>query len=186
MRFGWWYAENMCIENNTNRIHVYTTNYTHYLHLNSTVRSINIPPDRSNFREVLRVEPHFGTVPSSLKSVDGLYVIMGRGWNNMYHHSEWSIQLVRYVLWSSFFPPVVSVDQSHREMKTVVLFPDIDFINHRTHDFKGHFRYARGYQDLVMDTFKADLNGVDRTPHYVEHEEYVKANSIICSPQAVR
>ena len=33
-------------------------------------------------------------------------------------------------------------------MKTVVLFPDIDFINHRTHDFKGHFRYARGYQDL--------------------------------------
>lgn len=47
-------------------------------------------------------------------------------------------------------------------MKTVVLFPDIDFINHRTHDFKGHFRYARGYQDLVMDTFKADLNGVDR------------------------
>lgn len=114
MRFGWWYAENMCIENNTNRIHVYTTNYTHYLHLNSTVRSINIPPDRSNFREVLRVEPHFGTVPSSLKSVDGLYVIMGRGWNNMYHHSEWSIQLVRYVLWSSFFPPVASVDQSHR------------------------------------------------------------------------
>lgn len=39
-------------------------------------------------------------------------------------------------------------------MKTIVPFPSIDFMNHYTHDFKGHYRYARGYQDLVMDTFQ--------------------------------
>ena len=56
-------------------------------------------------------------------------------------------------------------------MKTIVPFPSIDFMNHYTHDFKGHYRYARGYQDLVMDTFKADVNGIDLTPHFVENDE---------------
>ena len=70
-------------------------------------------------------------------------------------------------------------------MQNVVLFPDIDFINHHTHDAKGHYRYGRGYQDLVMDTFKADINGADYTPHYIEHDEFVNASSVICTPQGV-
>ena len=109
-KYGWWYGQDVCIENNTNLIHIYTTNYTHYLYLNSTVRSLRIPNDRSNFREVLYVMPHYDPFPSSHRIVDGMYVIMGRGWNNMYHHSEWSIQLIRYVLLSHIFPPVLMIN----------------------------------------------------------------------------
>ena len=71
-------------------------------------------------------------------------------------------------------------------MKSVALFPDIDFMNHYTRDFKGHYRYGRGYQDLIMETFGEDINGKNLTPHYVEHEEFKQANGVICSKQAVR
>ena len=63
-------------------------------------------------------------------------------------------------------------------MKTIVPFPSIDFMNHYTHDFKGHYR-------LVMDTFKADVNGIDLTPHFVENDEYKQAGGILCSSSAV-
>ena len=70
-------------------------------------------------------------------------------------------------------------------MKTIVPFPSIDFMNHFTHDFKAHYRYARGYQELVMDTLKADVNGIDLTPHFVENDEYKQAGGILCSSSAV-
>ena len=70
-------------------------------------------------------------------------------------------------------------------MKTVVHYPDIDWMNHRTRDFKYHYRYAMGYYDLVLDSFKADLQGEDKTPTFFEGEEYRKANSTVCGKQAV-
>ena len=60
-------------------------------------------------------------------------------------------------------------------MRTVVPFPDIDWINHHTRDFKGHYRFGRAYNDLVLDTFKSDLNGEDFTPRVFELDEYRKA-----------
>ena len=104
--YGWWYVENMCLENSTGTIHVYTTNKDHYEYLRNTTGKLKIPNDASNFRKVLRVEPHLEEYPSNRHELDGLFVVMGRGWNNMYHHSEWSIQIIRYVIWSSMFPLV--------------------------------------------------------------------------------
>lgn len=70
-------------------------------------------------------------------------------------------------------------------MNTVIQFPDIDWINHHTHDYKGHYRYARGYLDLALNSFKADLQGVDKTPTLFEGEEYQAEKGIICAKQMV-
>ncbi len=70
-------------------------------------------------------------------------------------------------------------------MRTVVPFPDIDWINHHTRDFKGHYRFGRAYNDLVLDTFKSDLNGEDFTPRVFELDEYRKAGSVVCAKQGV-
>ena len=70
-------------------------------------------------------------------------------------------------------------------MRTVVPFPDIDWINHRTHDFNGHYRFGRAYNDLALDTFKSDLNGEDFTPRVFELDEYRKAGSVVCAKQGV-
>lgn len=70
-------------------------------------------------------------------------------------------------------------------MNTVVQFPDIDWINHHTHDFKGHYRYSRGYLNLTLDGFKKDLQGDDLTPTLFEGEEYQAQKGVICAKQAV-
>ena len=70
-------------------------------------------------------------------------------------------------------------------MNTVVSFPDIDWINHHTHDFKGHYRFGRAYLDLLLDSFKSDLNGVDKMPRFFELEEYKKAGSVVRAKQGV-
>lgn len=58
-------------------------------------------------------------------------------------------------------------------------------MNHRLRDFKFHYRYAMGYLDVVLDSFKADLQGKDKTPAFFEGREYKKAQSIVCGKQAV-
>ena len=70
-------------------------------------------------------------------------------------------------------------------MKTVVQFPDIDWINHPTRDKKGHFQYARGYLDLVLEAFTKDLQKRSKVPVLFEGEELAKENEIICAKQAV-
>lgn len=70
-------------------------------------------------------------------------------------------------------------------MNNLVLFPDIDWINHHTHDFKFHYRFGRNYFDLVLDTFRKDLNGKDMMPHLFEKKEYRDAGSVVCARQGV-
>lgn len=70
-------------------------------------------------------------------------------------------------------------------MNNLVLFPDIDWINHHTHDAKFHYRYGRNYFDLVMDTFRKELNGRDIMPHLFEGNEYRAAGSVVCAKQGV-
>lgn len=110
---NWVYGENLCLENNTNLLHVYTQNYTHFLHLNRTVYNMASPHDRTNYRHVLRVIPHFGPMPTTPPLFDDMYVIINRGWNNMYHHSEASIQYLRYVFANNVLPPVPPVFSPH-------------------------------------------------------------------------
>lgn len=110
---NWFYAENVCLENNTNLLHVYTQNETHFQQLNRTVYGFAIPHDRSNYRHFLRVIPHLGPVPTSPPLLDDMYVMINRGWNNMYHHSEASIQFIRYILFSTVLPPVAASLSSH-------------------------------------------------------------------------
>ena len=110
---NWVYGENLCLENSTNLLHVYTQNYTHFLHLNRTVYNMAIPHDRTNYRHVLRVMPHFGPMPTTPPLFDDMYVIINRGWNNMYHHSEASIQYLRYVFANNVLPPVPPVFPPH-------------------------------------------------------------------------
>ena len=105
-KYNWWYSENVCLENNTNTLHIYTTNYSHFLQLNQTTWKLCIPHDTPNYRHTLHIQMHYETIPANLKTLDNAYVIINRGWNNMYHHSEWIIQLLRYMLFSDFFPPV--------------------------------------------------------------------------------
>ena len=50
---------------------------------------------------------------------------------------------------------------------------------------KYHYRYARGYLDLALNSFKADLQGVDKTPTLFEGEEYQAEKGIICAKQMV-
>ena len=61
----------------------------------------------------LRVIPHLGPVPTSPPLLDDMYVMINRGWNNMYHHSEASIQFIRYILFSTVLPPVAASLSSH-------------------------------------------------------------------------
>ena len=110
---SWFYGENFCLENNTGLLHIYTQNYAHFLHLNRTVYRIVIPHDYSNYRQGLRVMPHFGPLPSTHPVFDDLYVIINRGWNNLYHHSETSIQYIRYVFANTVLPPVPPVFSTH-------------------------------------------------------------------------
>lgn len=105
--FNWWYAENVCLDNNTNILHIYTTNATHFQQINSTTKKLRIPHDVSDFRHVLRIQAHLGEIPDNLKTLENMYVIINRGWNNMYHHSEWIIQFIRYMLFGNSFPPVL-------------------------------------------------------------------------------
>ena len=70
-------------------------------------------------------------------------------------------------------------------MNNLVLFPDIDWINHHTHDFKFHYRFGRNYFDLVLDTFRKELNGKDMMPHLFEKKEYRDAGSVVCARQGV-
>ena len=70
-------------------------------------------------------------------------------------------------------------------MKTVVQFPDIDWINHPTRDKKGHYQYARGYLDLVLEAFKEDLQNRSRVPALFEGDELAEERGIICAKQAV-
>ena len=108
-RLNWWYSENFCLENNTNQLHIYTNNYTHYLYLNRSTTKLRIPHDVSNYRHALRVFVHHGDLPSNRTILENLYVVINRGWNNMYHHSETAIQIVRYALFGSNLPPVGAV-----------------------------------------------------------------------------
>lgn len=70
-------------------------------------------------------------------------------------------------------------------METIVHFPEIDWMNHCLHDSKGHYRYAMGYLDLALDSFKADLQGEDVTPRFFEGKEYQAEHGIVCGKQAV-
>ena len=71
-----------------------------------TTRKLKIPHDASNYRHTLHIQMHYETIPANLKILDNAYVIINRGWNNMYHHSEWIIQFLRYMMLSDIFPPV--------------------------------------------------------------------------------
>ena len=106
---NWWYSENFCLENNTNQLHIYTNNRTRYLYLSNATAKLRIPQDVSNYRHALRVFVHLGEMPSNRTTFDNLYVFINRGWNNMYHHSETAIQLVRYALFAPSLPPVGAV-----------------------------------------------------------------------------
>lgn len=108
-QLNWWYSENFCLENNTNQLHIYTNNYTHYLYLNRSTPKLRIPHDVSNYRHALRVFVHYGDIPLNRTILKNLYVIINRGWNNMYHHSETAIQLVRYAVFATSLPPVGAV-----------------------------------------------------------------------------
>ena len=108
-KLNWWYSENFCVENNTNELHIYTKNYTHFLYLNRTTAKLRIPQDVSNYRHAFRVVMHYGDIPSNRTILDNMYVIINRGWNNMYHHSETAIQVVRYAWIAASLPPVGAV-----------------------------------------------------------------------------
>lgn len=105
-KFGWWYGENICIENNTSTAHIYTTNKTHYEHLLNITSRLLLPKDKDNYRAVLKFQIHLDTIPSHYKTLDNFYLFINRGWNNMYHHSEWIIQFIRYIIFSTEFPEV--------------------------------------------------------------------------------
>ena len=110
---NWFYAENVCLENNTNLLHVYTQNETHFQQLNRTVYGFAIPHDRSNYRHFLRVIPHLGPVPTSPPHLDDKYLKRNRGWTTKYPHTAASIQFIRYILFSTVLPPVPASLSSH-------------------------------------------------------------------------
>ena len=106
-KFGWWYGENICIDNTTNIAHIYTTNSSHYDYLVNVTSKLRIPRDKGNYRSSLQFKIHLGTIPSTYKTLDNFYLLINRGWNNMYHHSEWIIQFIRYITISAFLPAVL-------------------------------------------------------------------------------
>lgn len=103
------YGENICVDNNTRTLHVFTTDYERFLAILKASNGTHIPGDSANYMYHLNVNVHYGTIPSQYKVLDNFYLIINRGWNNMYHHSEWIIQLIRYLLFNESLPPVDSI-----------------------------------------------------------------------------
>ena len=103
---NWYYAENVCLNNRTHSLHIYSSNQSLVEQLQRKLSTLRIPNDIQNFRHVLSPVVHLGDIPSNYQQLDDFYILINRGWNNMYHHSEWIVQFVRYLLNSRDFPPV--------------------------------------------------------------------------------
>ena len=118
-----------------------------------------------------------------MRVLDSVYLFITRGWggwNNIYHHTEWVNNLLRYVHKAASLPRVNTPDFRQFKMETVAYYPDPINQNKTFGDPKGHFRWGMEYYKLAKTFFPASAR-----PHFLEGAEYSALNSSFCARRGV-
>ena len=103
------------------------------------------------------------------------------GWNNIYHHTEWIHNLLRYVHHASELPQVCLILEIDLKMHHVVYYPDPINQNLTFGDPKGHYKWSISYYELAKSVFPTN-----HMPHFLQGEEYALSGLSFCAKRGVR
>lgn len=121
--------------------------------------------------------------PPGIPVLDDVYLFMTRGWggwNNIYHHTEWIHNLLRYVHHASELPQVYLLQIIDFKMHHVAYYPDPMNQNLTFGDPKGHYKWSISYYELAKTAFPPN-----QMPHFLQGEEYARSGLSFCARRGV-